>query len=128
MGAWGSGPFENDGAGDLLAEIGDGSFSFDEIVWAFEDDDYLEVDGGQMAIALAELVIVVREQKPVAYEGIDLAAFQGMLNPERIQWIHDQAVRATSDSDASELYELWEDAGDLDNWLLPARATIAKLL
>ena len=95
MGAWGSGPFENDGAGDLLASIRAGDFSFDALGWAFEDG-YLEVDGGQIALALVDLAL-------------------------------DVADTTLSGSEASELYELWEETENLDEWLRPATAAVDAL-
>ena len=76
MGAWGSGPFENDGAGDLIASIGHGDFTFESVAWAFEGD-YLEVDGGQIAIALLELVLIVRadRKRDPATQDLDLDSF-----------------------------------------------------
>lgn len=128
MGAWGSGPFENDGAGDLLASIRSGDFSFDELGWAFEDG-YLEVDGGQIALALVDLALVglgVRPPSPVL-EDLDLTGFSAELSGERLSWIVGVADTALSGAEASELYELWEETEDLDGWLRPAAASVSEL-
>lgn len=108
MGAWGFGPFENDGAGDLLAGIHHGDFTFDAVEWAFEDADYLEVDGGQIAVALAALVQAANGKLPVPSEidASQLRTFADQLSPERLAWIQSQLDRALSDGEASELYEL----------------------
>ncbi|WP_454557298.1 DUF4259 domain-containing protein, partial [Salmonella enterica] len=80
---WGSGPFENDGAGDLIASIGHGDFTFETVEWAFEDD-YLEVDGGQIAVALLELVLIVRadRKRDPATQDLDLDSFTSTLTSE----------------------------------------------
>lgn len=128
MGAWGSGPFENDGAGDLLGSIRDGDFSFDELGWAFEDG-YLEVDGGQIALALVDLALVGLGVRPATAElvDVDLATFAASLSHERLDWILDVADRALSGSEASELYELWEETESLDEWRRPAETSVLEL-
>ncbi|KAB1652962.1 DUF4259 domain-containing protein [Pseudoclavibacter chungangensis] len=127
MGAWGTKPFENDGALDLLAEIRHGDFSFDGIAWAFEDPDYLEIDGGQIAVALAALVRITRGDADVATSEFvpeDLGAFASLLTPERIAWIQRQLDRTLAGGDASELYELWEETGDFEEWLSVSRVSL----
>ena len=128
MGAWGSGPFENDGAGDLLASIRSGDFSFDELGWAFEDG-YLEVDGGQIALALVDLALVGLGVRPPSpdLEDLDLTSFLAELSGERLSWIVDVADTTLSGAEASELYELWEETEDLDAWLRPATASVSEL-
>lgn len=120
MGAWDVGPFDNDGALDLLAEIRMGDFSFESFTSAFEDEDYLEIDAGQMAVALAALVRITN-QDPGAPDNplgeADLAAFAAQLTPERISWIRQQQERALSDGEHSELYELWAETDSLNSWL-----------
>lgn len=128
MGAWGSGPFENDGAGDLLASIRSGDFSFDALGWAFEDG-YLEVDGGQIALALVDLALVGLGVRPRStdVEDLDLTSFVADLTGDRLVWILDVADTTLSGSEASELYELWEETDDLDEWLRPATASVDEL-
>jgi hypothetical protein len=125
MGAWGYGPFENDGAGDLLAAIRHGDFSFQSVEWAFEDPDYLEVDGGQIAIALAALVRVTHGEVPAPTEigAAQLESFTAQLDPQRLAWIQAQLDRSLSDSESSEVRELWEETDDFSNWLQSSRAS-----
>jgi hypothetical protein len=126
MGAWGYGPFENDGAGDLLAAIRHDDFSFEGLGWAFEDLDYLEVDGGQIAVALAALVRVVRGElaAPTEIEA-QLEGFAALLDPERLEWIQARLDRTLSDGESSELYELWEETDDFGDWLRASRASVS---
>lgn len=119
MGAWGVAPFDNDGAGDLVASIRHGDFSFDELE---VDDDYLEVDGGQYAIALVAIALVVlgRRAAPAELDGVDVASLRAAFTPERLAWIVALAERTVEGAECSELYELWEEAGELDAWRTPA--------
>lgn len=124
MGAWGLEPFENDGAGDLLAEIRHGDFSFEETEEAFDDPSYLERDGGEIAIALGALVQVSRLERASPETGLDLSAFAASLTDERIGWIRTQIERALSGPETSEVYELWADTPDFDAWLTAARGCL----
>lgn len=128
MGAWSSEPFGNDGAGDLVATIANGQFTFDELAWAFEDD-YLEVDGGQYALALVEIALVLRGVRPAHPElaDVDLTPVAGLFTEDRLRWIVEMADRALTDSETSELYELWEEAGTLEEWREPSVASLDSL-
>ena len=124
MGAWGYGPFDNDGAGDLLADIRKGNFTFEGVEWAFEDPDYLEVDGGQIVIALAALARAFLGGLAAPESVPNLEVFGAQLTADRLAWIQSQLDRTLSDGKSSELYELWEDSGDLEKWLESSRASI----
>lgn len=126
MGAWGHGPFENDGAGDLLAGLRHGDVDLDGLAWAFEDEDYLEVDGGQIAVALAELVVRLRAGEETPDVG-DPAVLLAAMTPERTAWLRRQVERTIADAETSELYELWAEADLLDEWLTATRATLERL-
>ncbi|MBP6631118.1 MAG: DUF4259 domain-containing protein [Kofleriaceae bacterium] len=64
MGSWGHGPFDNDAAGDLLAEAGDASSPARllrralEVAARAKASAYLEIDEGGAALAACELVAV----------------------------------------------------------------------
>jgi Domain of unknown function (DUF4259) len=128
MGAWGTKPFENDGAGDLVVMLKSKEFSFDDLGWAFEDD-YLEVDGGQFALALVDIALMALGERSVGEElvGVDLVAFAEELDAARVAWILEVAERTVTDGEASELHELWDEAGSLDEWRKPAIEAIAQL-
>ena len=65
MGTWGEGPFDNDAAQDWLDSLweNDDAFTqlFNTLVHAAEtpEEDYLDVDDGQAAVAAAEVVAVL---------------------------------------------------------------------
>lgn len=128
MGAWGVGPFDSDGAGDLLAMIRHGEFTFAEVDPYFEDDEYVEADGGQAALALVELALAVHGAPHAAVpdEETLVPAFAPHLTPDRTRWLLEQAERVLADPDTSELYELWTEPG-ADAWLAGARSSVDRL-
>ncbi len=125
MGAWNTGPFDNDSALDLVDEVSSSEFTFDDIQWAFDDPEYLGADGGVYAIALGALIRVVRgEPGAEAPEGTDLATFAGHVTAERVAWTRAQIDRALTGSKESELYGLWEETPSLDEWLEASRGAM----
>lgn len=124
MGAWGIGPFENDNAAELLDQVRSGDFAFEAMDWAFEDPDYLEVDGGQFAIALGSLVQVARGELPLPAPDLNLSSFAAQLTSDRVKWIRAQVERALSGADYSELYDLWADTGELKSWVEASQASL----
>lgn len=128
MGAWGLGPFENDGAGDWLAALRHGDA--DEIETALaavqEHPEYLEVDEGQSAIAAAQFV--------AAAHGLstgELPAEVGALLEAHAAWVRSRPDLIARARDAlartvasrSEIAELWDESADGAEW----RRSIARL-
>jgi hypothetical protein len=126
MGAWGHGSFENDGAGDWAVELMESSdvaaidAALDDVLE--NEDDYLEVDFGERAIAACEVV----------------AALAGRPNsdlPDEVtEWVKGkpapgavllrkarQALKAILT--ASESRDLWEESEHFADW----KATLADL-
>jgi hypothetical protein len=122
MGAWGEGPFDNDGAADWAAEFdGADQRSGQRLIReALEraaqaaPDDYLEVDEGQVAVAAAELVAFM----------VGSAGTRSPYNETAVEWINrTQPVADPSTAELartalrrvvganSEVAELWEEAG-----------------
>jgi hypothetical protein len=130
MGTWGYGPFENDGAGDLLAALRAGDFDIDDYS-GHVDEEYLEADDAQAAIALAEVVAVAHGLRPAPpqLDGIDAAACAGSWTPDQRAWILTTLERAIADSDTSELHELWAENGpeDLETWRAPILSRLTSL-
>ncbi|MDO9591111.1 MAG: DUF4259 domain-containing protein [Microcella sp.] len=129
MGAWGSGAFENDAAVDAVDELVDGTFSFDELR-ALLAPDYLEEPGGSIALALAEVALAAlgRIDPPAALDEVDIRLLSTQLDEQTYELILTAAERAIS-PDASELYELWEEAGDDDlrEWRTASLTSIETL-
>ncbi|WP_068156478.1 DUF4259 domain-containing protein [Rhodococcus phenolicus] len=129
MGTWGSGPFENDGAGDLLAALRAGSFDIDD--YCGYVDGYLEADDAQAAVVLAEVLAVAHDLRPAPpeFEGFDAAAYVRSLTEQQRAWILVTIERAIADGETSELYELWAENGpeDLETWRAPVLARLEGL-
>ena len=130
MGTWGSGPFDNDVAGDLLSAVQAGDYDIDDYA-RHPDDGYLDADDAQTAIAVAEIIAVVHgvAPKPEQLSETDVAGYVGTLSPEQKAWVFSALERAVSGSDASELHELWEENGpeDLEAWRAPILSRLASL-
>ena len=65
MGAWGTGPFDNDDGGDWVYELeqaGDLGFVRETLTTAAEAGDYLEMPDGNNAVAAAAVVAAALDQ------------------------------------------------------------------
>lgn len=126
MGAWDTGVFDNDGAGDFHAELlsAGPSARADVLRSAFElpCDGYVEVDEGQRALAAAAVVSAARAGTDLdAYGRRTPAAELPTATPELVA-----AARAAVDrvlGADSEWRELWEE-GDLLAEALSAAARV----
>lgn len=129
MGAWGSGPFENDDALDAIDALVDGSFELDDLRTALERN-YLEAPAGSVAIALAEVALATlgRIDPPAELDEVDIRLLATQLDDAAYELILLAAERAVQ-PDASELHELWEDAGDdeLAEWRTAAVTSVEAL-
>ncbi len=110
MGAWGSGPFENDDALDFVSEI----TSVDDLVRevAFEDvGDKLEADRASRALVVGECVAAMRGHpiKDMPEDLIERVLTFGMLSPELFENTRDSISMVIS---SSELAELWGESDD----------------
>ena len=87
--------------------------------------DMLGVRGDEVSFLAAHGVA----PKPVQLDGIDAAGYVSTLSPEQKSWVLAALERAVSDSDTSELYELWEENGpeDLAAWRAPILSRLASL-
>ncbi|MEU8382287.1 DUF4259 domain-containing protein [Streptosporangium sp. NPDC048865] len=152
MGAWGMGPFDNDGALDSLDDLEDG-FEGDpegdlevDLQGDFEggrstarrlavamrevldEDGYVEGPEMSGAVAVACLVgarVIGAEPDGAAARWLENNPFEPSAELRNL-------ARATIDRatrpDDNELYELWEDSGSLNEWLatlVPYRRALA---
>jgi hypothetical protein len=129
MGAWGSGAFENDAALDAVDELVDGTFSFDELRELMAAD-YFEEPGGSIALALTEVALTAlgRIDPPAALDEVDIRLISTQFDDQTYELILTAAERAIN-PDGSELYELWEEAGDdeLREWRAASLSSIESL-
>lgn len=130
MGTWGSGPFENDAAGDLLVAVRAGEFDIADFT-SHVDDEYVEVEDSQAAIAIAEIVAAAHGLLPAPeqLDGIDAVAYAASLTPEQREWILATLERTIADPETSELYELWAENGpeDVEEWRAPILKRLESL-
>ena len=128
MGAWGAGPFENDGALDWVIEVVSAP-DLGPVRRALRvvlDQEYVEAPDAQSAVAAAEVVAATRGN--------------GIALPDEVgAWLQSTRVIATQDDvalaragvarvrgDASELNELWAETGD-DAWDTAMDGLVARL-
>ncbi len=127
-GIWGTGPFDSDGAGDLLARVRSGAFTFAGLDPTFEDDEYVTTEAGRTALVLVELALAVHglPHAEVPDEEATVAAFAEQLTPERTRWLVEQAERTLGHPDTSQLYEQWTEPG-AEQWRRSAQDSVARL-
>jgi hypothetical protein len=130
MGAWGMESFENDGAGDFLAAVVH-SANLDHVHEAFQvvlaNNDYIEVDDAQAAVAAGEIVALLLDlpgkalpQKLLTWLQTYPQTVEAALTEQAIQ-----AVRKVYTD--SEMRELWEDVPDFPAWESSVLDLIARL-
>jgi hypothetical protein len=121
MGAWGSGNFDNDMALDwVLSLIKDDTLNtvraaLDAVT---TEEDYLDVDLGAEALAAAEVVAALTG-KPGDYLPEEVADWVASHRTLAAAPLVDQARRAAKlviAGEDSELWELWAETDELDNW------------
>jgi hypothetical protein len=117
MGAWGTGPFENDDASDWVYEIEDGGLdAIHDVLDATVDIDAPGSEVGSAAVAAAELVAVIAGQPgpPLPDEVVALISDLGPVEPALV----DAALAAVGHvRTEGELAELWAESDDHDAWL-----------
>lgn len=120
MGAWGSGPFDNDDAGDFvgtLIDVGNWSVAeaaFDAVLAV--GDEYLEAPDASAAIAAAAVLAHKVGNGMVAIGPEDAAGIAALASPPST--LTAKARKAlTRIRKQSELADLWEEAGAKEEWL-----------
>ena len=126
MGAWGSGPFDNDDAGDFvgnLIDVGDWNVAeaaFDAVLAI--GDEYLEAPESSAAIAAAAVVAHKVGNGSVAVHPEDVAAIATLTSPTAVLVAKARAALARIKKQ-SELADLWDEASAKDEW----RATLEPI-
>ena len=125
MGAWGTGPFENDMALDLFAELEEET-SFSVIRRKIEEvvtDDYL--DANQVSEAIASIAfltaIKVNDTRLVPeFETSSLSTLRSMflskIDDGLLSLVED-ALGIIRRSDDNELYDLWAEQEGFEDWM-----------
>jgi hypothetical protein len=131
VGAWGSGPFENDDASDWVWELEDdtdGTVLVDAFTEVLElpDDEYIEAPECSNAIAAAEIVVSARGSRTAGLptEATAWLDAHAAVIDDRIAGLATAAVRRIAAD--SELKELWEEAND-SSWAEGVASLQARL-
>jgi hypothetical protein len=124
MGAWGSGPFENDDAADWaweLEEAHDHGVLRDPLQGALDETGYLELPEGANAVAAAAVVAMAIDGDAAGLSE-EVVAYVGRAGRPDADLV-DLALRAIERVGTDgELAELWDETGD-PSW----RAGLASL-
>lgn len=133
MGASGTGPFENDGALDLCDELRDldGKAVRDLLkstlatVAGFDEDDYLEKDQAEAAVAAAAIVAARRVGDDATLRRCDL----DVAVPDNLDDLVEVAVAALLRvvGQESELSNLWADTVYDGDWRARVQANVDAL-
>lgn len=117
MGAWGSGPLENDAALDLIGEMVEEQFDWDEFD-AQSREGYLDADTGDRILALVELALASLGARDLPDQvDVDLDLIVPFTTPARIARLLAAAPRVL-DPTVSETAERWadEDEAEFAEW------------
>lgn len=118
MGAWGYGPFDNDGALDALGDIADGPAEelvqrLRTVLSGADAEDHLENPEASGAMAAAVIVAARLGADPGDADAERFLAENAFeVSPELREHALRAFTRVTTPGD-NEWYELWEDAGSL---------------
>lgn len=121
MGAWGSGPFDNDIAADWAGELADAALVErvalirSTLTAVAENDGYVDNDEGSMAVAAAAVVASILPGGPTIDEnyGPNGAVKADLQIDASLVSLARQAITRVLAAE-SEWRELWEEAGKLD--------------
>lgn len=112
MGTWDVGPFDNDAARDLLADLRAGQFSLDHFRFA-TSVGRLDADDAAVVVALSALSTMPASELPA---GLTEEHVFELTTPQARAWLRGHFPRIL-DRDASAIYALWEHTGELDQWI-----------
>ncbi|RYG97568.1 MAG: DUF4259 domain-containing protein [Alphaproteobacteria bacterium] len=122
MGAWGSGSFDNDDAGDFLSdatESGDLSLLLEVFDNVLTSTEYVEAPDATQAIVAAEIVAAALGRSTLAAQREeDLTRWLARIRPTIDGELAGKARNALARILApnSELRELWEESEDFSDW------------
>jgi len=122
MGAWGFGSFENDDAGDFLADVtksGDLSLIREALDNVLTSTEYVEAPDASQAIVAAEAIVAALGRPTLAAQGEEklsswVARIRPSIDRELAADARDALARILAPN--SELRELWEDSDDFLAW------------
>lgn len=120
MEKWNTGPFDNEEAAGLLADINDGAVPLEQLL-PTRGHRYLEADHGALVIALAHLA---GGELP---EGVTREDVAVLRQPEHIETLRQSLEAVLADGSVSELYTEWAEEGDakLHEWKAKSHIDLA---
>ena len=113
MGTWDTGPFDNDSAAEAVAALANGTFRMDKFRFNCAQHP-LNAEEAELIIALAA---IINGHVP---DGCPETVLDFPFSADDRRWIRRNAGEALKPS-GSELYALWQETGELDEWLAAAR-------
>lgn len=136
MGTWGIGPFANDDAADLLGSLDDAEPAvavalLRDALIAADNDNYLQVDVGQAAVAAAAIVAAQRRGGPrldPSTVPVSLAEGSGLDLPHELDRLALVALDRVV-GERCEVRDLWQEGGRLQEFhatLAPLRVALAS--
>jgi hypothetical protein len=117
MGAWGTGPFDNDDAMDFVGDLTDEPASAREvrIRQALDlPDGYLDAPDASEALAAAALLVAARHTPPGEPEEVQELIAGGGVPTTEVDRESARRALARIVGEDSEWRELWEEAGSFD--------------
>ena len=126
MGTWGSNPFENDAASDLIEEL-EHAESWDdvgeELTECCED---LADEGGEEAVAVAALVAWSHGRLPelVPHDAAEAVAHLHQAPP---RLVHEARVAVQRVLESSDLKSRWKESPDAGAWEATTRKLLSEL-
>ena len=130
MGVWGSGPFENDDAGDWVYDL-EGADDFALVRDALDVAGSRYLDAGEGAAAVAAAAVVAAALDTGAIEGLPeevvawLEAHARQAEPADAQLASAALDRVTGEH--SELADLWDEAPEGPTWRSGVTALAQRL-
>ena len=112
-----------------MDEVLDGTFDLDEFRKNFrrdEDEGHLTASQGAALLTLGALVRIARNEDHADLEAllehaetdeVDLTAFIDQFSDEDVETLRELIGVVIREPSCSELYQLWEESGELEQWL-----------
>jgi hypothetical protein len=125
MGAWGVRPFENDAALDWFAELEEET-SFSAIRRKIEEvvtEDYLDADLVCEAVASIAILAAIKDDDERLLPEFETSSLDDLRDlylakiDHNVLSLIEDALGIIKRSEDNELYEMWEDEDQIEEWL-----------
>ena len=118
MAAWGTKTFEEDTANDWILELTSSEEPRDFLIDSLSTDPgYIEADQGSCILAASETLIALLDEPRTGIPG-ELVDWVGDNECEDVSDLPEVALAAINKviGDESELFEIWSESEDFDEW------------